>query len=426
MKESALRTVITYTYIMRATTITHRSQISSYYSTLRTVVVTLLFGWVLLMPNAAAADYRGEVAGWVPWFALESGMESTLENIDDLDTVYLFVYELDEHGGIAPKADLESEEWDDFIDELEDARIEIIPTISWFNGDATHAILSDEDAREELIENIEDLVDDHDYDGVDIDFEQKLADTIDHFSTFLEELEDELGRDELVCTIEPRMRPEHRWRTEQIPDEIEYANDYDEIDRHCDRIQIMAYDQQRADIVINEMRRGVPYAPVADADWVAHVLDFALEDFDEDKTMLGVATYGRAWDVTVAPEWYRDYSRVASLNQPRIFELAEKYDSPIGRTEAGEGVISYFPETSIYKVLNALPVPEGTPKGFEAAAKALFFATETGMEIPVRVVTWSDADAVDDKLDIAKDNDLRGVSIFKIDGEEDPDIWDLF
>lgn len=391
---------------------------------MKKILVGLVLAAIIVPYNSAEARYRGEVAAWLPWFAFESGTVSARNQLSELDTLYLFLYEVDDSGDIIEKVDTDTRDFSRLLRDARRKNIEIIPTIAWFDGDAIHEMLSNRRDRRAFVQDIVDFVDDNDFDGVDIDFEQKNAETMDYFSDFLEELEDELGRDELVCTIEPRMEPEHRWR--EVPDLIEYANDYRAINRYCDRIQIMAYDQQRADIVINDKRRGVPYAPVADAEWVEHVVDFALEDFDEDKVMLGVATYGRAWDVTVAPEWYRDYTRIASLNQPRIFELAEKYDAPIGRTEAGEGVISYFPEDSIYKVLNALPVPENTPKGFEAASKALFFATRTGLEIPVRFVTWSDAKAVEDKLEIAEDNDLRGISIFKIDGEEDPDIWDLF
>jgi spore germination protein YaaH len=156
------------------------------------------------------------------------------------------------------------------------------------------------------------------------------------------------------------------------------------------------------------------------------VLDYALEDIDADKVLLGVPTYGRAWDVTVAPDWYKDYTSVEAINHVNAVKVAKKYNVEIGRTEGGEAVISYFPEDSVYKVFNALEAPKGTPKGFEAAAKALMVANYTGLEIPVRFITWSDAEAIEDKLELAKKYNLKGIAVFKFDGEEDSKMWDLF
>lgn len=390
---------------------------------LQLYVVAIALGF-LLVPAAVHADYEGDVGVWIPWWAEEAGAESALKHIDNIDILYPFVFEVTEQGEVKNKVDFTDDHWDDLFDEARDERVDIIPTIAWFDGPAIHAVLSDEDLREDHIDEIVSMVRRHRFAGVNIDYEQKLASTIDYYSEFLEELEDELGRKDLTCTVEARMRPEHRWR--DVPAVIEYANDYAEMSRHCDFVEIMAYDQQRADIVINEARRGVPYSPVADTAWVEHVLDFALEDFSRRDVMLGIPTYGRAWDITVAPEWYRDYSPVASLNHPRILELAEKYNAPIGRTAGGEAVITYFPEDSPWRVFDALPTPEGTPKGYEAAAKALLVATYADIEIPVRMVSWSDATAVEQKLELAEEMNLKGVAVFKVDGEEDPAIWDLF
>jgi len=280
--------------------------------------------------------------------------------------------------------------------------------------------------RRALVKEIGDLVDDNNFDGINIDFEQKESETIDYFSDFLKELEKELGKDDLTCTIEARTPPESLYKAGKIPNPIMYANDYTAFNRYCDWVEIMAYDQQRADLKLNEKRKGVPYMPVADIDWVEKVIDLALEDIDEDKIMLGIPTYGRAWDVTVASDWYRDYKRVASLDYSRIVELSEIYNVPIGRSEGGEAVITYFPEDSVYKAFNALPTPEGTPKGYEAAAKALLVATYTGLEIPVRFVSSGDAVSASDKIKLAEKYDLKGIAFFKFDGEEDEDIWDLF
>ena len=48
------------------------------------------------------------------------------------------------------------------------------------------------------------------------------------------------------------------------------------------------------------------------------------------------------------------------------------------------------------------------------------------MDTQVRIVTYQDAQAVQDKVKLADQLGFRGVVLFKIDGEEDEDIWDLF
>lgn len=389
-------------------------------------LATLAFA-ILVGPLTAEARYRGEISGWIPYWTEEEGLEKVIDKLDEVDIIYPFIYEIEGGGKIKEKVDIDEGVWEDLLDEARDERVDIIPTIAWFDGEAIHAVLSDRKLRRKLVREIDDLVDDNHFDGINIDFEQKWAETIDYYSEFLKELEDELGRDDLSCTIEARMAPDHRWREDQIPEKITYANDYKAMNKYCDWVEIMAYDQQRADLVINDERKGVPYNPVADIDWVEHVLEFALKDFDADKVVLGIPTYGRAWDVTVAPEWYRDYTRVASVDHSRAVELAEDiYNVPIGRTAGGEAVITYFPKDSVWNLLNSLPTPEGTPKGFEAAAKALMVATYANVEVPVRLLTWGDAKAAEDKLDLADKYDLKGVAFFKFDGEEDSDIWNLF
>ncbi len=379
---------------------------------------------LFLLPFTSNAA-RYDVGVWVPWFAEEAGAEDALENIRDIDIIYPFVFEVTSNGELVNRVDFDDDHWDDLFDEARDRRVKVIPTIAWFDGEAIHEVLSDRRSRNDHIDEIVKMVKKYDFDGVNIDYEAKLARTVDDYSEFLEDLKDELGRRRnLTCTVEARTPPESRWR--DVPDDIQYANDYDEMSKHCDWIEIMAYDQQRADWRMNEERRGVPYMPVADVDWVEKVLELALEDFDEDQVMLGVATYGRAWDVTVAADWYKDYDRVATLNQPRILELAEKYDSEIGRSDGGEAVISYFPEDSVWKILNGLPTPKGTPKGFEAAAKALMVATYADIEIPVRFITWSDAKSIEDKLELVEDYGIKGIAVFKADGEEDKKIWKNF
>jgi len=381
--------------------------------------IILMLGFLLVPAVAKAAS--PDVGAWVPWFGGEEAPESALKNIQDIDILYPFTFEVTTNGIPVNKVDFSDKEWEELFEAARERDIPIIPTIAWFDGAAMDQVLGDKTWRSIHTQFISLYVRLYEVDGINIDYEQKYASTKDDFSLFLKELKQALGDKTLTCTVEARMKPERRYRN--IPANIEYANDYAAMNKHCDWIEIMAYDQQRADIVLNKERQGVPYMPVADVDWVEEVIKLAIEDIDKDKIMLGVATYGRAWDITVAADWYKDYTKVATLNNPRIQELAKKYDSPIGRSAGGEAVISYFPEDSVWKIFNQLPTPKGTPKGYEAAAKALLVATVADVEIPVRFITWSDADAIADKIDLVSKYGLKGAAVFKVDGEEDEKMW---
>lgn len=383
---------------------------------------------VCLVPTAGAeANYDGEVAAWVPYWVTGSQLSGVTKRLRELDTVYPFVYEVTSSGALVQKTNLKSSGWKKFFAEAKKRKVDVVPTVAWFDGAAIHATLSDTTKRRALVDEIADAVRTNKYAGINIDFEQKQAETIDYFSTFLAELDDELGKTILTCALEARTPAVDLYPKGKVPEVLRYANDYAAINQHCDIVEIMTYDQQRADLTLNTARRGLPYAPVADEAWVEKVIALALEDIDADKIMLGVPLYGRAWDVTVAPDWYRDYDRVAALNYSRILELSKDiYKVPIGRTPGGEGIISYFPQDSIYNVFNQLTAPKGTPLGYEAAAIALFVANYTGREVPVRFVMFGDAEATKGKLTLAEKYNLRGVALWSLNNEEDKAVWKLF
>lgn len=388
-----------------------------------------LFAFTLLFISLPSLAQAAETAAWVPWFgpnAGADGAESAIKNIDKLDVIYLFSYEVEPDGTIVNRANYEADHWQDLFEVARENDVKLIPTIAWFEGEQIHNVLSDRSDRRQQVKDIVEIVEDGDFDGINIDYEGKKKETKNDFSAFLKDLNKKLKDKSLTCALEARTPPESLYKV--VPANIEYSNDYKVINKECDWVEIMAYDQQRADIKLNNERKGVPYMPVADKDWVEKVIQMTLKDIDKDKVLLGVPTYGRAWDVAVAPEWYRDYARVAALNHPRIIELSKIYKSKIGRTAGGEATISYFPKDYVLgkKIQKAVKkAPSGTKKGFEPAARALKYATDKNQEVSVRFVTWSDSVAIKDKLDLVKKYNLRGTAIFKVDGEEDQKMWKL-
>ncbi len=372
------------------------------------------------------ANHDLEVAGWIPYWRDSEGIKDAKKNLSQIDTVYPFAFTVREDGSISDQAGLTKKDWKSFSKTAQGKGVEIIPTIMWSGASAMHTVLGDTTLRKRHVDQIVTMVKKGKYDGVDIDYEGKKSETKDFFSLFLLELKQALGKDKVLsCTVEARTPPDSLYR--EVPETINYSNDYKALDLACDRIVIMAYDQQRADIQANDERKGTPYIPVADPLWVEKVVKLALKSFDEKKIVLGIPTYGRQWAVTVAPLWYRGYDSLEALNIPDILDLAKREKVTPTRNTAGEMSFSYLPQmtdTKVVKAVKGMSVPKNTAKGDLIALKALAYANKTGNEVVFNIAWYSDAGAMIDKIEMAEKYKLRGVSFFKIDGEEDLEVWE--
>ncbi len=371
------------------------------------------------MSHAETSDL--EVSGWIPYWRDSHGIKDAKKHLADIDVVYPFAYTVTTSGELRDQAKLGDREWKSFIKTARGKGIEIIPTVMSSDGAQMHTLLSNKTSRTFHINEIVAMVEKGKYDGVDIDYEAKKAETKDYFSLFLKDLKEALDGKLLTCTVEARTPPESLYK--EVPKVIAYSNDYEAIGTYCDRIEIMAYDQQRADILLNSEKNGVPYMPVADVDWVRKVVELALEDFDPEKVILGIPTYGNHYAVTVAPNWFRDYKRIGALNVPDILDVAKKYKVTPTRNKAGEMNFTYIPKSSKLKLSSKLHIPKDTKKGDVIALRALAHANKTGESVTFNFASYSDATAMKEKIDLAEEFGLRGVALFKIDGEEDQAVW---
>lgn len=383
--------------------------------------VALIAGAALIfsaIPASASAKDL-EISGWIPYWTT-SAPRAAEKHLDEIDMIHPFGYSIKNDGTLSDNMKITKGSWKRLISKARREDVLVVPSITTSNGPLVHVLLANDEFREEHIKEIVDLVEDRDFDGIDIDYEGKLSLTHDVFATFLTELNKALDDKILSCTVEARTPPSSLYRT--IPPTIAYANDYKTIADVCDRVNIMAYDQQRADIKENDANKGAPYVPVADVDWVRKVLDITLDTIPADKLVLGIPSYGHEYEVLVTPQQYAEYRRVNAYNIPGIESKMDDKDVEAGRVSSGELGFTYL-GLGKHAPQYRTSIPRNTPEHLKAAAESLAYTNATNIPSVFNYVTWSDAGAMKDKIDLAKEFDLRGVALFKIDGQEDRGVW---
>lgn len=185
--------------------------------------------------------------------------------------------------------------------------------------DTTSQILNDYEKRETMIENLMDLVEEYNLDGVNVDFENMNESDKDVYSRFLIELAPRLKKIGKTLSVDVT-----------APDGSETWSlcfDRNTIANVADYIVFMAYDQYGT----NSNKAGT----TAGYNWVeANVKKFlGQEDVDPEKIILGIPLYMRLWeeedDGTAKPEVVnmRDMFDVLPENQVATWdeELKQYY-----------------------------------------------------------------------------------------------------
>lgn len=370
----------------------------------------LLFVLPLMCDSVFAATTVFDKAAWIPYWKKTDGASSTLANLDKLTQISPFAYELQNDGTIKNVLKIEEEPWTSLIVEAKKKNIKIYPSILSYPHDETekqmqYNLLAQRKRRQAHVKEIVTLVKKNKFDGIDIDYEAKLVETGPYFSAFLKELSTALHKDKkkLICTIEARTPPESRYATtsKEILAKVEYVNDFKVIGKVCDQVRIMAYDQAGDDAKLANENKSVgnTYKPVADIEWIKKVLNNALFDIPAKKIILGVATYGYKYEIIPGVgTTTKKYSRVGSMNFKYADELAKSLSVVPVRNSAGELSFNYATSTGV----------DGQALG----------------KMKEYLVWYSDAEAIKDKIRIAKLYKIGGIAVFKIDGAQDIKIWD--
>lgn len=371
------------------------------------------------------ATGKFEISGWMPDWRAASSTQDVLPHLNQITSVMPFSFTVSSEGKISDKNKFAKEPWTSFIAEAKKQKVRIIPSVLWNDGETIHRILSNTTRRIALEDEITALVKQYGFDGIDIDFEAKQSRTIHYFSTFLKGLYQRMGKKWVYCAIEARMPLEDRYSPgANIPDDAtEYANDYAAINKYCDRVEIMAYDQGAIDVRLNAAR-SAPYAPVADPGWVENIVALASQSISKNKIIIGIPTYGYEYQVTPLADSSYKYKMLWPFNPKYALDIANKLNITPSRTSANELGFIYNPD------FLAAIAPSGsnlalTQESMPPTAIAQNASSQINTNQPFNYVTWSDSQAIADKVALARKLGVRGVAIFNFGGGTDPEMWNV-
>ena len=238
----------------------------------RSLAALVVAGLVLGVAVAQATD-SWCVAVWYPSSEHPGGADVISANSDVIDIVHPFWYTPDSHGVLLDQSGSRAREQ---VAQWRAAGQLVIPSV--FAGHWGY--LSDE-LRPAHVAAIAALVEEHDYDGIDIDYEMFALETRDAFSTFVEELAAVLHANGRLLAVTV-----HAKTVDQSPFPSAAAQDWVRLSRAADIFNLMTYDYTN---------RNEPPGPVASIPWVAEVVEYALTTTAAEKVRVGIPFYGYGW-----------------------------------------------------------------------------------------------------------------------------------
>lgn len=381
------------------------------------IILSFIFSWLLISTSFAKTNpfYYGV---WLPFWEKQAGATDISLRIDHVNEISPFSYEIGANGKILDDLKIGSGSWNAWFSSLRDLNVKNIPTIAWFDGPNIYKLLSVAKTRQAEEDAIKNLVVSNNFNGIDIDFESMLPKTKPYYSLFIQGLAQRLHplKKTLTCTIVPRI-PLDSLYLNPPTSTPQYAEDYSVLNKYCDEVRVMAYDQGLIDVKLDASKgNGTLYAPVADPDWVTKVLDLVLKDINPKKVMLGIPTYGYEYQVSWA-NGVSTYQRVRSFTFQQAMDRGDSIGMTPVRNNAGELSYTYASTTFVKGISSGLTWSV-------SSTEPAFVASSSAKGLNTLYISFPDATSFQTEVTLAKKYGLRGAVLFKADGQFDPAIWD--
>jgi spore germination protein len=268
-----------------------------------------------LLPGRSPPPPRAVVAS-LPFWNITQGADTVLAHKADFTEVSPWMYGLSA-GGVQINTQYppgSSAAVNQELAKLRAAGMKIVPTLANVtNGTFTYqpvaTMLHSPALMKQHIAAIVSLVRQHNYAGIDIDYENLHAGDRQAFTTFITDLAHALHAHGKVLSVAVFAKT-----TNAGVDQRNVAQNFAAIGRVANQVRIMAYDYHWATS---------PPGPVAPLPWVRSVLKYAKSEIPAHKIILGIPLYGYDWSGGNA----QTVTWLQALRLARAYHATARYDN---------------------------------------------------------------------------------------------------
>ncbi len=203
-----------------------------------------------------------------------------------------------------------------------------------FDPEITAAFLSNEEVRQNIVEELIGLALEYDLEGLNIDFENFHADYRDLFTEFISEMAERCREENIILSVDVTM----------LSTSAYWSLGYDRaaLAEAADYIILMAYDEHWASSPVA--------GSVASLPWVESGLRQVLKEVPPEKLILGIPFYTRLWEIDESGEqpavlnsWSYSMHRAEDIIEDNEAEI--EWDG-----EARQNTASYSKDGLTYKM----------------------------------------------------------------------------
>lgn len=272
----------------------------------------LAIGQAILIPDGEDVANRRIVTanGYAYPFISPWVLQQTLPYLTNL---LIFSYGFTPQGNLVPP--VISEDW--MLAEAEKVKVTPVLVLTplgedgRFNNNLIHSVLTDPQAKDELIRQLLSLTEEKGYGGVDVDFEYILAEDRDLFTAFVAELRAVMNQAEKFVSVAlaPKTSADQKGLLYE-------GKDYRGLGEAADEVLLMAYEW------------GYTYGPamaVAPLNKVRQVVEYALTEIPSEKINLGIPNYGYDWTLP----YVQGESKAVTIGNIEAVQIAIANNVPI-------------------------------------------------------------------------------------------------